>query len=178
MVAPERTLEPSLDPGNDKLRERLDRLGDYDLRPAKAYAVRTYGWSAEQADRAELRTKQFFALEFLDPEKERVVDGEIDQFWHAMILNTVLYQQFCADIFDGTTIHHVPDGADIDPGNVRRTDAVLTVLFGQGLDQSHKMLMPGPRPPRFIARDLGLAPTPEFTQELERRIADTPVQAA
>lgn len=66
-----------------------------------------HGWSASQADIAEIEYKRFLALKRKYPEKDIVPHLDIDIFWHQHILDTEKYARDCEAIF-GFFLHHFP----------------------------------------------------------------------
>jgi hypothetical protein len=66
-----------------------------------------YGWSASQADIAEIEYKRFLALKRKYPEKDIVPHRDVDLFWHQHILDTEKYAEDCQAIF-GFLLHHYP----------------------------------------------------------------------
>lgn len=51
--------------------------------------------------------KQYYAVAMLDPANAHAVTVPIDPFWHAHILFTAQYREFCADVV-GEYMDHVP----------------------------------------------------------------------
>lgn len=66
-----------------------------------------HGWSASQADIAEIDYKRFLALKRKYPDKDIVPHLDIDIFWHQHILDTEKYAKDCEQIF-GFFLHHYP----------------------------------------------------------------------
>lgn len=66
-----------------------------------------HGWSASQANIAEIEYKRFLALKRKYPEKDIVPNSDIDLFWHQHILDTEKYAKDCEAIF-GFFLHHFP----------------------------------------------------------------------
>jgi hypothetical protein len=54
-----------------------------------------------------LALKQYYAVALLDPWNEHAVSDTIDPFWHAHILHTRQYAEFCERVY-GQFIHHNP----------------------------------------------------------------------
>ena len=65
------------------------------------------GWTLEQVMRAARRYRQFLSLAAKYPDRVIVPTGEIDEFWHAHILDTEKYAEDCERIF-GSILHHFP----------------------------------------------------------------------
>ena len=93
----------------DAVRQYIDQI-DFSMLKAKLTAPVSdegFGWSSDEADRAEARYKRWLFL-------RRKYDGElmpptqvIDAFWHAHILDTMAYHRDTAAIF-GRYLHHYP----------------------------------------------------------------------
>lgn len=66
-----------------------------------------YGWSAIEANEAEIEYKRFLALKRTYPDKDIVPHKDVDIFWHQHILDTEKYAQDCDEIF-GYFLHHYP----------------------------------------------------------------------
>lgn len=114
----------------------------------------------------ELKAKRFFSLILLDPDQPHVPDVEIDEVWHAMVLNTPWYRTFCHAIF-GAFIDHTPpddDDVDVDQDAFARTEKAMDSLYLQALGRPS--VMPPPPPPKQDAIDRVL-PSPEFRYSLE-----------
>jgi hypothetical protein len=73
------------------------------------------GWSPKTVARAEHGYRQFLKLSAKYPNVAIVPSEEVDQFWHAHILDTKRYALDCERLF-GFVLHHNPyvgiDGAD------------------------------------------------------------------
>jgi len=65
------------------------------------------GWSAGQADRAEVRYRRYLQMVQLHPDRSIVPAKDIDQFWHQHILDTRGYAADCQRVF-GEFVHHFP----------------------------------------------------------------------
>ncbi|MCW7541503.1 glycine-rich domain-containing protein-like, partial [Aquabacterium sp. A7-Y] len=66
-----------------------------------------YGWSREHADRIEVGYKRFLKLLAKYPERAIAPTRDIDDFWHAHILDTRKYADDCMRVF-GEFVHHYP----------------------------------------------------------------------
>lgn len=64
-------------------------------------------WDEERVERALNEYKQFLALMYWNPEAVLVPSEDIDEVWHAHVLNTARYQADCETIF-GHFQHHFP----------------------------------------------------------------------
>ena len=65
------------------------------------------GWSIEKADRVAKKYKAYLYLVHKYPDKKIVPSKEVDEFWHAHILDTYKYMVDCDAIF-GSYLHHYP----------------------------------------------------------------------
>ncbi|HRH24829.1 MAG TPA: hypothetical protein PLQ20_00620 [Candidatus Paceibacterota bacterium] len=65
------------------------------------------GWTAKMCDAVEVLYKQFLFIILKYPGREIVPTKQIDDFWHAHILDTRRYISDCKSIF-GHYIHHYP----------------------------------------------------------------------
>lgn len=80
------------DPVRNKVAEELKNQGKV---PTKQYL-----------DEGILALKQYYAICFLD-DNPHAISKELDPFWHAHILHTVQYHQFCEKLGIGY-MHHAP----------------------------------------------------------------------
>lgn len=83
------------------------KIKNLDLEPIKFKLVKEGGWSLEKADRVAALYKGFLLLHALYPDDTHVPTHEIDDMWHAHILDTAKYMADCHDIF-GYYLHHFP----------------------------------------------------------------------
>lgn len=83
------------------------KIKNLDLEPIKFKLVKESGWTIEQADRVAALYKGFLTLHVLYPDDTHVPTHEIDDMWHAHILDTAKYMDDCAAIF-GYYLHHFP----------------------------------------------------------------------
>ncbi|WP_232833462.1 glycine-rich domain-containing protein [Paraburkholderia kururiensis] len=92
----------------------IDAL-DFARMKAKLLHRRDGQWTPETVARAEAGYRQFLKLAAQYPDTAIVPSEEVDQFWHAHILDTKRYANDCERIF-GFVLHHNPyvgiDGAD------------------------------------------------------------------
>ena len=51
--------------------------------------------------------KQYYAIALLDPRNAHAVSLVVDDFWHAHILHTRMYADFCDRVI-GAFMHHIP----------------------------------------------------------------------
>ncbi|MGA9911632.1 MAG: hypothetical protein WBR17_03725 [Paraburkholderia sp.] len=94
--------------------QAIDEL-EFDRMKAKLLHRKDGGWTPETVTRAEQGYRQFLKLSAKYPDVAVVPGEEVDQFWHAHILDTQRYAYDCERIF-GYMLHHNPyvgiDGAD------------------------------------------------------------------
>lgn len=72
--------------------------------------------------------KQYYAIALLDPANAHAVSTAVDPFWHAHILHTQEYMQFCNQVV-GEYMHHQP----LDRRNKLQLENVR-VLYGYTLE--------------------------------------------
>jgi hypothetical protein len=102
-------------------------------------AEKEYGMSAEEFDRLLPEYQKFMGLIALGEHGLGMFSSEVDKIWHSMILNTMLYEQFCMQIF-GRFIHHAP--------NLSKSHAECsTICSGIPCDSVCKTEDPIPVPP-------------------------------
>lgn len=63
--------------------------------------------SDEYLDEGVLALQQYYLIAVLDPDNMHAVSDVVDPFWHAHILDTRAYAQFCEQVVGGF-MHHVP----------------------------------------------------------------------
>ena len=79
--------------------------------------------------------KQYYAVALLDPANAHAVSRPVDPFWHAHILHTEQYMEFC-DCVVGEYMHHQPlDHARLD--HVR----VIRRLYGYTIEVMEKFFI-------------------------------------
>lgn len=89
----------------------------------------------EYLKRGEYALKQYHVVALLDPRNEHAISDTLDPFWHAQILHTRKYVEFCNETM-GHYIHHEPlDHNDTDAvAHLRKlypyTCGRLTEIFG------------------------------------------------
>ncbi|MBU0860186.1 MAG: hypothetical protein KJ667_09615 [Alphaproteobacteria bacterium] len=83
------------------------KIRHLDLEPIKFKLVKESGWTLAQADRVGALYKGFLLLHALYPHDTHVPTHEIDDMWHAHILDTAKYMADCHEIF-GAYLHHFP----------------------------------------------------------------------
>lgn len=95
-------------PPSEQLLPKLLQLERYDFSPVNWVLTTRFGWSEDRTMAVERSTKRFLALGLLEPETHHCPVEEEDEYWHAMIINTPWYFEFCDCIFD-RYYHHTPD---------------------------------------------------------------------
>ena len=71
-------------------------------------AEKEYGMSQEEFERLLPEYQRFMGLIALGYRGLGMFSTEVDKIWHAHILNTMLYEQFCMKVC-GRMIHHAPN---------------------------------------------------------------------
>ena len=92
----------------------LAQVDEIDLDRFRSKLMDKLGWSSELCEDVEDRYRMFLALMLLYPGKDIVPTPEIDEFWHAHILDTVAYHRDC-DLLFGSYQHHAPSFPDDAP---------------------------------------------------------------
>ena len=88
----------------------LDRLTTIDFGPLAFKLIHPEegpGWTLQQVTHAIEQYRRFLFLNHLYPNHEIVPTREIDQVWHAHILDTVKYREDCQTLF-GYPLEHWP----------------------------------------------------------------------
>ncbi|WP_406684312.1 hypothetical protein N1F78_00875 [Seonamhaeicola sp. MEBiC1930] len=80
------------------------------------------GWSKEQANDIETKYRGFLKLNQIHEGTEFAPDPEIDELWHAHILDTQKYIADCGQLF-GYFLHHEPSYKAPNEPNVSLEDA-------------------------------------------------------
>lgn len=88
---------------------KLDPEVGIKLRALGAYNLNEYLPAGKLGELAEKEIKRFFALRLLEPNLQEFpfVSGGIDEIWHAMILDSRKYSEFCMQCAH-SHIHHRP----------------------------------------------------------------------
>ena len=73
-------------------------------------------YSEEYLQRGVHALKQYYAVALLDPANAHAISAEVDPFWHAHILHSKQYMDFCQSTV-GEYMHHVPLDRD-DPAQM------------------------------------------------------------
>lgn len=84
-----------------------NKIENLDLAPIKFKMIKEKGWSPETAERVEPLYKAYLMLYAVLPDETHVPSVEIDEMWHAHILDTEKYMADCYNIF-GYYLHHFP----------------------------------------------------------------------
>lgn len=77
--------------------------------------------------------KQYYAIALLDPLNSHAVSPKIDKFWHAHMLHSKQYQEFC-DKVAGSFMHHAP----LNPENEVETSNIR-ILYNYTLEVMGKL---------------------------------------
>jgi hypothetical protein len=107
----------------------LYKLNSLDLQTVARklmYKSNGSGWTFQQTEVAIARYKMFLHLQFLFPDTPLVPTKEIDQVWHAHILDTRRYSNDCKNLF-GYFLHHSSD--EMQPQNQHTAFVLTQALF-------------------------------------------------
>lgn len=85
--------------------DKLTKIDDFDLSPVTARIERE-GYS--NAAELEGEFRKFAKLWVLEPNQMAVPSEMVDPYWHAFVLDTPRYREFCNTVF-GTFIDHNPN---------------------------------------------------------------------
>ncbi len=88
-------------------RKQIDGLDFTQLKSKLMDKEEGKGWTAKMCDAVEVLYKQFLFIILKYPGREIVPTKQIDDFWHAHILDTRRYMSDCKNIF-GHYVHHYP----------------------------------------------------------------------
>lgn len=96
--------------------KRLKLIDDFDYSMAMDKVDRDFNGALaeDQLIRGIENLKRYYAVVLFDPRNLHAVSAVVDPFWHAHVLLTREYDQFCHSIF-GTLVHHIP----LDPKDTR-----------------------------------------------------------
>lgn len=101
------TFAKAIGVGSDPTSVALESL---DLGPIKFKLMHREdgdGWTRARADRVEILYRRFLTLIAKHPDRTIVPTKEIDEFWHAHILDTEKYARDTMTVF-GFFLHHFP----------------------------------------------------------------------
>jgi hypothetical protein len=90
--------------------ELFDKIESLDLDCIKVRLMRpdrSEGWSRERVDLVEKHYKRFLYMCVTDPDSPTIHTDDIDDFWHAHILDTEKYALDCEKTL-GRFVHHFP----------------------------------------------------------------------
>lgn len=108
-----------------------------DLDPIKRRLMdprKSSGWTRERADAVEQDYRNFLVLAAFEPAAPTVPTEDVDEMWHAHILDTMKYQADCMEAF-GYFVHHRPSDANDEiaaagDDTQRRMEELLGVRMG------------------------------------------------
>src|SRR5690606_13855481 len=83
------------------------KIRNLDIEAIKYKLVKEAGWDVARADRVGVLYKGFLLLHILRPREMHIPTLEIDEMWHAHILDTAKYMRDCHELF-GSYLHHFP----------------------------------------------------------------------
>lgn len=92
------------------VRQKIKEINSLDFTMLKSKLMNKEegkGWTAKMCNAVEILYKNFLCLILKYPTKDIVPTKQIDDFWHAHILDTRRYHSDCKKIF-GQYIHHYP----------------------------------------------------------------------
>ncbi len=114
-------------------RTKIIRIQDYDLSFVANRLRRKKILSEHKIDSAIIEFKRFITMIVLGHAKMSVPCREVDEVWHAFILYTKEYEQFCTEI-NGTFIHHCPHDSKFATSYIesdRNTELAYQQYFGK-----------------------------------------------
>ena len=118
------------------LTEKFQQL---DLSCVKRYVKGKYRWSEERANLTEAEYRKWLLLCCMYPKKRLGMGNkDVDEMWHAHILNTRKYHKDC-QMLCGRYIHHVPTkelGKEFNVSTYGATLALYPQVFGKEPDSS------------------------------------------
>lgn len=115
---------------DDEQRATLQYIEEFDLSSELRSAVEEGDVEEDEVEAAERETKRFLALASLqDVEGRRLgPTRKVDALWHAFILNTEAYHDFCMKVY-GEMLHHVPATAEMREAPIENARSVVEDLF-------------------------------------------------
>jgi len=127
---------------SQRVRAAFQRIQQVDLSDIKKKLMdkdHGQGWTAEQADRAELLYRCFLSLQFAsDTQALPIVPPRIaDEFWHQHILDTRKYAADCDEIF-GNFLHHFPYFGMRGPADARALDQASEATIRLFIEHFHQ----------------------------------------
>ncbi len=107
---------------HDEHLRRLERIETEDYsgvvkKTREILAEQGFGATDAYLARGIYALKQYYAVALLDPANAHAISAEIDPFWHAHILHSKQYMDFCGETV-GEYMHHVPLDRD-DPAQMQ-----------------------------------------------------------
>ncbi|MBX4187417.1 MAG: hypothetical protein KW802_04190 [Candidatus Doudnabacteria bacterium] len=143
-------------------RGRLELIDNEDFGPVtrktrEELEKQAVSLSVEEADAGILALKQYYAVALLDPLNEHAVSDVIDPYWHAHILHTRQYTEFCEKVL-GQYMHHDPlDHADTAKvAYVARLYRYTVSVYGQMFNHVDERFYPSNQPDsRLICMHFG-----------------------
>ena len=93
------------------IEEAMAKVALLDFTALKRKLETTEGWSAESVAEAEQLYRRYLSLAVVYPDQALGPSREIDDFWHAHILDTRAYMADCEMLF-GKYMHHFPYGGE------------------------------------------------------------------
>jgi len=81
--------------------------------------IKKQGWNPSRADEVRIEFLRFISLSFVN-KGMHAPSAEVDEFWHAFLLFTREYHEFCQRHF-GKFVHHVPEHS----GDIQALDMSL-----------------------------------------------------
>lgn len=134
---------------NDDLWHRIESLDLGMIKFKLMDPTHGKGWSQEKADRMEVLYKRFLYLSGVYPDKTIVPTKELDEVWHAHILDTSKYAEDCQNLF-GHVLRHFPYLGMRGPEDAKRleesfaeTNRIFREEFGEPLVEDKTSTLPG-----------------------------------
>lgn len=103
--------------------DRVNQIDSFDYsRIAKKVNLEVHGLTSKYLMEGIENLKRYYVVALLDPLNEHAVSNFVDRFWHAHIIHTKEYMEFCNSVF-GQYIHHKP----LDLDDPKETSEVYTL---------------------------------------------------
>lgn len=112
--------------------------------------MRLHFWEKDEAAEVRKDFIRFSALTFVAPALQLVPTRKIDEFWHAFIIYTQMYKEWCDKNWgEGTFFHHVP--GHLGDASWEKTKVLAKQIYGVDWHDSAQALscgcaIPNPRP--------------------------------
>ncbi|MFA7285789.1 MAG: hypothetical protein WC011_03000 [Candidatus Paceibacterota bacterium] len=84
------------------------KILDWDLSRQNTWLIERAGYSKEIADKMEEEYRKFLFLKIKYPSLRCPMSKKVDDMWHAHVLSTRNYHDFCNKVAGGVFLHHVP----------------------------------------------------------------------